>query len=236
MNNSRLVELQQTERNREIDTFASRVLSALPREAIQQIYAPDVGFVPPGAGIHCKLSPRFFMPNADTHDRITYIFAPVTFAAVQWYWQLPVLSLIATAAMLFAGLMFGPDLDLHSRPYRRWGPLRFIWKPYQAALSHRSTFSHGPVLGTIVRLIYFLAIFTLLGSLVLWFQQNYVHGVNITWQEQYLLLRDDVFAFWRGADRLYLIAGFFGLCFGAFTHTAADVIWSALKPRKRRRR
>src|SRR5262245_49038014 len=71
------------------------------------------------------------MPNADTHDRITYLCAPVTFVGAQWLWQTLTVSLIATGAMLFAGLMFGPDLDLHSRPYRRWGPLRFIWKPYQ---------------------------------------------------------------------------------------------------------
>lgn len=173
------------------------------------------------------------MPNADTHDRITYLCAPVTFVAAQWLGQTLVLSLIATGAMLFAGLMFGPDLDLHSRPYRRWGPLRFIWKPYQVALSHRSILSHGPVLGTLVRLIYFLAVFTFLGSVLLYFQQRYVHGAQTTWQEQYLLLRDDVLGFWRGADRRYLIAGFAGLAFGAFTHTAADLVWSTLKKFKR---
>ena len=173
------------------------------------------------------------MPNADTHDRITYLFAPVTFVGAQWLWQAPVLSLIATGAMLFAGLMFGPDLDLQSRPYRRWGLLRFIWKPYQVALPHRSVFSHGPVLGTVIRLIYFLAVSTFLGSLLLYVQQRYVHGAQTTWQEQYLLLRGDVLSFWRGTDRQYLIAGFAGLCFGALTHTAADLIWSTTKKLKR---
>jgi uncharacterized metal-binding protein len=176
------------------------------------------------------------MPNADTHDRITYLFAPVTFVTAQWYWQAPVLALIATAAMLFAGLMFGPDLDLHSRPYRRWGPLRFMWKPYQAALEHRSKFSHGPILGTIIRIVYFLGMFTFVGSVVLYIQQSYIHGVQTTWEQQYMLLRNDVFAYWRGADRQYMLAGFAGLCFGALTHTAADIIWSSLKKTVRRSR
>ncbi len=176
------------------------------------------------------------MPNADTHDRITYFFAPVTFVTAQWYWQAPVLALIAAAAMLFAGLMFGPDLDLHSRPYQRWGPLRFMWKPYQAALQHRSKFSHGPILGTIIRIVYFLGVFTFAGSVVLYIQQSYMHGVQTTWEQQYLLLRNDVFAYWRGADRQYMLAGFAGLCFGALTHTAADIIWSSLKKTLRRSR
>jgi uncharacterized metal-binding protein len=173
------------------------------------------------------------MPNADTHDRITYVFAPITFVGAEWLWQAPVLAIIATGAMLFAGLMFGPDLDLHSRPYRRWGPLRFIWKPYQVALEHRSVFSHGPVLGTLVRLIYFLAVFTFLGSLVLYLQQRYLYGAQTTWHEQYLLLRDEVLRVWHSANRQYLVAGFAGLCFGAFTHTAADLTWSTLKKLKR---
>lgn len=176
------------------------------------------------------------MPNADTHDRITYIFAPITFIAALWYWQMPVMALIATAAMLFAGLMFGPDLDLHSRPYRRWGPLRFMWKPYQAALQHRSPFSHGPILGTIVRIIYFLGVFTFVGSVVLYIQQSYLHGEQTSWQQQYLSLRNELIAYWRGADRQYMLAGFAGLWFGALTHTAADLISSTLKKTWRRSR
>jgi uncharacterized metal-binding protein len=68
---------------------------------------------------------------------------------------------------------------------------------------------------------------------LLYLQQRYLHGAQTTWQEQYFLLRGNVLSYWRGADRRYLIAGFAGLSFGAFTHTAADVVWSALKKFKR---
>ena len=81
------------------------------------------------------LTSRFIhMPNARTHDAITYAIIPFTFLAAEMYWGDHTTSIIATVAMLFSGLMFGPDLDLDSKPYRRWGPLKFLWKPYQAAL------------------------------------------------------------------------------------------------------
>jgi uncharacterized metal-binding protein len=173
------------------------------------------------------------MPNADTHDRITYICAPLTAAGAQYYWQRPMLAALATGLMLFAGLMFGPDLDLHSRPYKRWGPLRFIWKPYQAALAHRSAYSHGPLLGTLIRIVYFLAIFLLLGSVVLYARDRLLYGSQLYLGEQYDLLRQDVLHFWATTEKPYFYAAFAGLWFGALTHTAADVTWSAWKKLKR---
>src|SRR5262245_13724437 len=113
------------------------------------------------------------MPNAETHDRITYLLIPVAFVGAHSLWGNLGMSLLATAAMVFSGLMFGPDLDLHSRPYRRWGPLRFIWKPYQALLPHRSKYSHGPILGTVIRVAYFLLILLFLGSTVLFIRHRY---------------------------------------------------------------
>jgi uncharacterized metal-binding protein len=173
------------------------------------------------------------MPNADTHDRITYVFAPVTAVGAQYYWQRPVLAALAAGFMLFAGLMFGPDLDLHSRPYKRWGPLRIIWKPYQAALSHRSAYSHGPLLGTLIRILYFLAIFLVLGSLALYARDRLLYGSQLYLGEQYDMLRQDVLNFWRTTDKPYFYAAFAGLWFGALTHTAADVIWSSWKKLRR---
>ena len=64
--------------------------------------------------------------------------------------------LIFALASLFGGLMFGPDLDTKSVEYKRWGPLKFIWLPYQA-FGHRSkkTQSHDALFGPFIRILYF---------------------------------------------------------------------------------
>ena len=63
-------------------------------------------------------------------------------------------TLIVAGEFLFSGLMFGPDLDIYSVQYKRWGYLRWLWIPYQKTLKHRSFFSHGLIIGTTIRLIY----------------------------------------------------------------------------------
>ncbi|KAF0249059.1 MAG: putative metal-binding protein [bacterium] len=102
------------------------------------------------------------MPSGKTHDRITFLLIlPTFFAAYLLTYQLEV-SLLATLAMLFGGLMFGPDLDISSRQYYRWGYLRLIWWPYQRLFSHRSIFTHGIVVGTVVRIGYFCLVVALI--------------------------------------------------------------------------
>ncbi len=64
------------------------------------------------------------------------------------------LTLMVSGGFLFGGLMFGPDLDTYSRQFKRWGILRWIWLPYRRSMRHRSVLSHGPIVGTIVRLVY----------------------------------------------------------------------------------
>lgn len=62
---------------------------------------------------------------------------------------------VQTIAVLDIGILLGtyflsPDLDLHSRIYRRWGFFRWIWKPYQMLIPHRSWLSHsGPISATL---------------------------------------------------------------------------------------
>ncbi|MDT4896465.1 MAG: hypothetical protein QOH25_1542, partial [Acidobacteriota bacterium] len=72
------------------------------------------------------------MPSGKTHDAITFILAAPTFLVAWGLTGNPALSVLATAAMLFGGLMFGPDLDILSRQYTRWGVFRFLWLPYRA--------------------------------------------------------------------------------------------------------
>ena len=61
-------------------------------------------------------------------------------------------ALIAAASCLAGGLWLSPDLDTRSNALRRWGVLGFLWWPYRRLIPHRSLWSHGPVLGTSVRL------------------------------------------------------------------------------------
>ena len=89
---------------------------------------------------------------------------PPTFAAA---WGLTggdwVLAAAATAATVFGGLMFGPDLDIQSKQYTRWGVFRFLWFPYKVVFRHRSRWSHGLVFGTLIRVVYFAAALALIG-------------------------------------------------------------------------
>lgn len=151
------------------------------------------------------------------------------------------LTLLLTGGFLFSGLMFGPDLDLVSRPYKRWGLLRWIWLPYQKALRHRSFLSHGLIVGTTLRLLYLyvwiflLVILPLSLLLLLW---------GISWGWQLFFLQVVLRLLYQSAVENWpvLLALFIGLELGAMSHSLSD--WggsthkrikkqglSALKPR-----
>src|SRR3954467_10886384 len=104
------------------------------------------------------------MPSGKTHDLVTLALAAPTFAAAWGLTGSLTLSAAATVAMIFGGLMFGPDLDIQSRQYTRWGVFRFLWFPYKAAFRHRSRWSHGIVFGTLIRVLYFTGILALIVS------------------------------------------------------------------------
>ena len=93
------------------------------------------------------------MARGRAHDRATWLLA-LPFAALWWPWLGPAGSAWAGLGFLVGGLWLSPDLDTHSNPSRRWGPLRILWEPYRRLLSHRSLFSHTPLLGSAGRLAY----------------------------------------------------------------------------------
>ena len=94
------------------------------------------------------------MPSGQTHDRITIWALPFIAGIAFWQTRSGNLTLLVAGGFLFGGLMFGPDLDIYSRQYQRWGWFRFIWLPYQKSLRHRSFLSHGPIIGTTLRVLY----------------------------------------------------------------------------------
>lgn len=67
----------------------------------------------------------------------------------------PVLCLCSAVGVL-AHLWLSPDLDLpRCNALRRWGMLRFLWKPYQRIIPcHRHVLSHLPIIGTFGRVVY----------------------------------------------------------------------------------
>lgn len=98
------------------------------------------------------------MPSGLTHDRITLWTLPWIVGITYGFTRNGEVTLILSGGFLFSGLMFGPDLDIHSIQYKRWGFLKGIWLPYRNFLRHRSIFSHGLIIGTCVRVLYLFLI------------------------------------------------------------------------------
>jgi uncharacterized metal-binding protein len=165
------------------------------------------------------------VPSGRTHDRITYITAGLLTPPslyVGYLTQHHEITPIFVANYMFAGLMFGPDLDLKSIQYRRWAMLRWIWLPYQKATSHRAFWTHGFVAGTAIRLCYLLAWLSIPAiALVLWVPEL-SHLLEI-WMQAVL-------------DHPYIwFTALVGLEAGAMSHTIADMLVSEFKSKRRRR-
>jgi uncharacterized metal-binding protein len=169
------------------------------------------------------------MPSGKTHDVITILLAAPTFVAAWGVTRSLALACVATAAMLFGGLMFGPDLDIQSKQYTRWGIFRFLWLPYKVIFRHRSRWSHGLIFGTLIRVVYFTGIIVLLAAAAVYLRAMIVNGappgfeeVAIVWRMMDAVLKQSV-----GNHVLWVTFG--GLWWGAATHTLTDVGWSMLR-------
>lgn len=106
------------------------------------------------------------MPGARTHDIITVVTAIGGATAYGLYFPQPDLAhgAVFTGTYLFAGFACAGDLDIKSAQYRRWGPLRFIWLPYQKIVPHRSWISHGMIAGGLIRALYLALVFLCLAA------------------------------------------------------------------------
>lgn len=174
------------------------------------------------------------MPSGATHDRITLMSLPVVGGITLLVSRSASITLSLAGSFLFSGLMFGPDLDIYSVQFKRWGMLRWIWRPYQKSMRHRSWLSHGPLVGTIVRLAYLSSWVALLGAVLIW-----LATLNrwLLWPWHTIKTQLQQFAvlyFWQG------LAILIGLELGALSHAWSDLIgstWQKLrKPHRKRRR
>ncbi|MBE9127712.1 MULTISPECIES: metal-binding protein [unclassified Coleofasciculus] len=169
------------------------------------------------------------MSSGQLHDRITLWSLPLVTGLTLGLTQRSDLTLIVSGGFLFSGLLFSPDLDLYSRPFKRWGWLRWIWIPYQKVIRHRSIFSHGLLIGTILRLLY-LAIWVIaLGGLGLLIVQLF-RDIPWNWQELSQQIKRSLWTY-----RFEWIALFAGLEAGAILHSLSDWTSSTYKRFKRKR-
>lgn len=175
-----------------------------------------------------------FMPSGATHDRITLACLPAVGGIALLASRSASITLSLAGSFLFSGLMFGPDLDIYSVQFKRWGLLRWIWRPYQKGLQHRSWLSHGPIVGTAFRLLYLGLWAMLLGTIAF--------GIGIAnrwtvWDWQNIALaRETILRF--GLQFSWEIgAALIGLELGAMSHSFSDGLGSAWgRWRKRNRR
>lgn len=169
------------------------------------------------------------MPSGHAHDAITILLAaPAAVAAYAWTRDLPTAAIVAVS-FIFAGVMFGPDLDTKSKQYSRWGPLRLIWIPYRTIFRHRSRWSHGLIFGTLFRVIYFLGISTIF-AFVGFAIYSYMTAGSLPslagFAQGWELLGASL-----GADSTLevLIATLLGLWAGAASHTLTDIATTYIK-------
>ena len=88
---------------------------------------------------------------------------------------------MAGISFLLGGLWLSPDLDVQSRALKRWGPFGWIWWPYRRLLPHRSMWSHGPVIGMTVRLLWILLLLGLAWTGLAWLLQPAIPAPLQAW-------------------------------------------------------
>jgi uncharacterized metal-binding protein len=165
-----------------------------------------------------------------THDRITKVCLPLVAGGGWVLTRNGELTLALAASFLFSGLMFGPDLDIQSVQTQRWGWFQWLWQPYRKFVPHRSLLSHGPILGTLGRVLYlgfWVALVLTMGH----FCRRWL-GFSLQ-QEQQFLVQSRQWAINR-APLLWTL--FIGLELGAMSHYLVDLISSAWKKGRRKGR
>lgn len=169
------------------------------------------------------------MPSGRTHDAITFILAAPIFAlAYAATANLP--STIAiTASFLFGGLMFGPDLDTHSKQYSRWGIFRLLWLPYRSIFKHRSRWSHGLIFGTLFRVVYCMGVLTIAAFMGLVATAS-ISGGQIPGISALTEAWQGIGEFMRGTFGTNILPSvFIGMWIGAASHTFADMASTYVK-------
>lgn len=173
------------------------------------------------------------MPSGRTHDLLTIVLAIPAAATVFAVTRSLPQAAVFTAAFVFGGVMFGPDLDTRSKQYSRWGVFRFLWFPYRTFFKHRSRFSHGLILGTAIRVIYFLGICSLVVIAGSWAYAA-VAGGKVISPAEFVEMWSTIGRYVRqNLGDGFLLIVFLGMWLGAASHTFTDLAGTYIKTGRR---
>lgn len=164
------------------------------------------------------------MPSGRTHDRLTWLLLPGVAVIAYGVTRNGSLTLAMSGAFLFSGLMFGPDLDIHSVQYKRWGWLRWLWLPYRKMLRHRSLVSHGFLVGTFFRLFYVGIFFSAIAFLLL----GFTIIIQLPGRWNLLQIWPSILLFFKNYSKEAIVV-LIGLEVGAMSHSLSDWVGSAIK-------
>jgi uncharacterized metal-binding protein len=107
---------------------------------------------------------------------------------------------------------------------------RFIWWPYKVMFRHRSRWSHGIIFGTLIRVVYFALMLSLIAVSAIYLRALLVAAAPPDFGE---LVRAwqaiEAGARIEGTGRHVALAVLAGLWWGAASHTLTDVAWSVLR-------
>ncbi|ABE51616.1 metal-binding protein [Methanococcoides burtonii] len=97
------------------------------------------------------------MPGGKTHDTINIAVLIIILAGIFYlimgnlsemaarYLDIYTISVLSLS-YIFATFFLSPDLDIESKPYKRWKMFRILWWPYKVIFKHRGL-SHNPIIG-----------------------------------------------------------------------------------------
>ncbi len=154
-----------------------------------------------------------------SHDFVNLLALPACLYFVPKEFFIPFVG-----GYLVGTFLFSPDIDLpRSKPSKRWKTLRFIWRPYQAVSKHRGV-SHVPILGTFLRLTYFLSVFLFFYLVLIGISSNYLPELKE------FLLGFDIFELFSGlAKREEIFYFALGVVLSEIFHVSLDLLISGLK-------
>lgn len=166
------------------------------------------------------------MPSGIVHDWVTLGTALGAIPLTGLYLppETRPLAWLAIASYTFSGIWLSSDLDIQSSAYRRWGPLRVIWYPYQKLVPHRSWVSHGLGVGPLLRVAYLVGILTLTLIVFNWLAARIGLALQVD-PHSWLLHTTD----WLLHYRREVFALVIGLVAGGAAHSLLDYTHTRLK-------